>query len=173
MTSDSKNETGEVNKSKYISDPLTLPTERNSVCHNLKKNPEPYHLDNEVSEFGKPATAISPSDQRHNFNTKVAGSLAKWLWLGLLATAGLQILSICLISFASLGIFNLNINLKAIEEQEVQSRVDKAATLINDSSKTIYTFLGPIATAVTAFYFSGLGSSSKTNDENSENEKNE
>jgi hypothetical protein len=40
--------------------------------------------------------------------------------------------------------------LKAIEEQEVQSRVDKAATLINDSSKTIYTFLGPIATAVTA-----------------------
>jgi hypothetical protein len=93
--------------------------------------------------------------------------------LGLLATAGLQILSICLISFASLGIFNLNINLKAIEEQEVQSRVDKAATLINDSSKTIYTFLGPIATAVTAFYFSGLGSSSKTNDENSENEKNE
>jgi len=28
--------------------------------------------------------------------------------------------------------------------------VDKAATLINDSSKTIYTFLGPIATAVTA-----------------------
>jgi hypothetical protein len=67
MTSDSKNETEEVNKSKYISDPLTLPTERNSVCHNLKKNPEPYHLDNEVSGFGKPATAISPSDQRHNF----------------------------------------------------------------------------------------------------------
>ena len=62
---------------------------------------------------------------------------------------------------------------KAIKEQEVQSRVDKAATLINDSSKTIYTFLGPIATAVTAFYFSGLGSSSKTNDENSENERNE
>jgi hypothetical protein len=58
--------------------------------------------------------------------------------------------------------FNLNINLKAIEEQEVQSRVDKAATLINDSSKTIYTFLGPIATAVTAFYFSGLGTLSKT-----------
>lgn len=173
MTSDSKNETEEVNKSKYISDSLTLPTERNSVRHNLKKTLEPYHLDNEVSEFGKPATDISPENQRHNFNTKIAGSLATWLWRGLLFTAVSQIVSIFLISFASLGIFNLNINLKAIEEQEVQSRVDKAATLINDSSKTIYTFLGPIATAVTAFYFSGLGSSSKTNDENSENEKNE
>jgi hypothetical protein len=172
MTSDSKNETEEVNNPKDPSASLALPTERNSVRHNLKKNPKPYRLD-EVSEFDKPATAISPSDQRHNFNTKVAGSLARWLWLGLLTTAGLQILSICLISFASLGIFNLNINLKAIKEQEVQSRVDKAATLINDSSKTIYTFLGPIATAVTAFYFSGLGSSSKTNDENSENERNE
>ena len=173
MTSDSKNETGEVNKPKDLSASLALPTQGHSVHHLLKKNPDAYRLDNEVSAFGKPATAISPSDQRHNFNTKVAGSLATWLWIGLLFTAFSQIVSIFFISFASLGIFNLNINLKAIEEQEVQSRVDKAATLINDSSKTIYTFLGPIATAVTAFYFSGLGSSSKTNDENSENEKNE
>ncbi|MFM7477469.1 MAG: hypothetical protein ACKO2T_17635, partial [Microcystis aeruginosa] len=154
MTSDSKNETGEVNNPKDPSASLALPTERNSVRHNLKKNPKPYRLD-EVSEFDKPDTDISsPEEQRRNFNTRVAGFLAKWLWIGLLTTAGSQIFSICLISFASLGIFNLNINLKAIEEQEVQSRVDKAATLINDSSKTIYTFLGPIATAVTAFYFS-------------------
>jgi hypothetical protein len=66
MTSDSKNETGEVNNPKDPSASLALPTERNSVRHNLKKNPKPYRLD-EVSEFGKPATAISPSDQRHNF----------------------------------------------------------------------------------------------------------
>ncbi|GCA84075.1 hypothetical protein MiHa_02044 [Microcystis aeruginosa NIES-2522] len=172
MTSDSKNETGEVNNPKDPSASLALPTESNSVRHNLKKNPKPYRLD-EVSEFDKPDTDISPPEQRRNFNTRVAGFLATWLWIGLLFTAFSQIVSIFFISFASLGIFNLNINLKAIKEQEVQSRVDKAATLINDSSKTIYTFLGPIATAVTAFYFSGLGSSSKTNDENSENERNE
>ena len=65
MTSDSKNETEEVNNPKDPSASLALPTERNSVRHNPKKNPEPYHLDNEVSGFGKPATAISPSDQRH------------------------------------------------------------------------------------------------------------
>ena len=67
MTSDSKNETGEVNNPKDPSASLALPTERNSVRHNPKKNQDGYHLDNEVSEFGKPATAISPSDQRHNF----------------------------------------------------------------------------------------------------------
>ncbi|MCE2668521.1 MAG: hypothetical protein ACK4YL_10860 [Microcystis sp.] len=65
MTSDSKNETGEVNKPKDLSASLALPTQGNSVHHLLKKNPDAYRLDNEVSAFGKPATAISPSDQRH------------------------------------------------------------------------------------------------------------
>ena len=59
MTSDSKNETEEVNKSKDISDSLTLPTERNSVRHNLKKNPKPYRLD-EVSEFDKQLQLYHP-----------------------------------------------------------------------------------------------------------------
>jgi hypothetical protein len=38
MTSDSKNETEEVNNPKDPSASLALPTERNSVRHNLKKN---------------------------------------------------------------------------------------------------------------------------------------
>jgi len=59
MTSDSKNETEKVNNPKDPSTSLALPTERNSVRHNLKKNPKPYRLD-EVSEFDKQLQLYHP-----------------------------------------------------------------------------------------------------------------
>jgi len=81
---------------------------------------------------------------RANLKSAMTGLLALALWLLLAGVVIWQILSIG-------KLVEPNSTPSTAEQKEL---LDKKSTLINETAKTLYTFLGPLITAATSFYFS-------------------
>ncbi|KZL51226.1 hypothetical protein A2T98_03270 [Nodularia spumigena CENA596] len=104
-------------------------------------------LERIVPFFGKD-TSISPEDQRQNFNTIFAGLLGLFLWLTLIGVIIWNTMSISTLSN------NFWKDQSSIEEAE--KKFEKSSNLINDTSKSLYSLIGPLATAVTSFYYNSM-----------------
>ncbi|BDI18564.1 hypothetical protein ANSO36C_43660 [Nostoc cf. commune SO-36] len=118
-------------------------------------------LNNLVPQFGEKTTNISPADQRQNFNTYLAGTLALMLWGTLI---GVIFWHAFAINSISKNLWGTN---SAIEE--VQKKSETSSALINDTAKTLYSLIGPLATAVTGFYYNSLALS-KSNSREEDND---
>lgn len=107
---------------------------------------------------------ISPADKRRNFNTYIAGSLAITLWLFL---GGIIIWHTYTIQQIYREFWTNN----SSKPEEVEKKIDKAANLVDETTKTLYTMLVPLATAVTSFYFGSMLSSSSNNRSDNANDE--
>ena len=78
-----------------------------------------------------------------NRNNWIASILALALWTTLIIT---------ILSHLGTTVYFSN-NLVASETPVELEKVQTAVTLVNDTAKTLYSFLGTLVTAVTAYYF--------------------
>jgi hypothetical protein len=92
-------------------------------------------------------TKITPEDQRQNFKSRMTGFLAIGVWSLL---AGVVIWQISFIGILCNKEIPKGSSASAGDQKEL---LDKKSTLINETAKTLYTFLGPLITAATGFYF--------------------
>ncbi|MGK7882537.1 MAG: hypothetical protein AB4060_20910 [Crocosphaera sp.] len=83
------------------------------------------------------------SENRRNRNNVVASILALALWGVLIFTIGYHLWTTVRFSHY----------LVASETPVEIEKVQTAVTLVNDTAKTLYSFLGTLVTAVTAYYF--------------------
>jgi hypothetical protein len=99
--------------------------------------------------------------------TSVTGILAIILWLAFLFAGYWHASTIEYLSKQ----YILEVSNSALDSEEIESRrwqnYERATALINDTAKTLYAVLTPLATAATGFYFS---SKSKGNLDNSYSE---
>ncbi len=83
------------------------------------------------------------SERRKNRNNWIASILALFLWATLIITI-----------FSHLGTTVYFSNHLVASETPIElEKVQTAVTLVNDTAKTLYSFLGTLVTAVTAYYF--------------------
>ncbi len=115
-------------------------------------------LEDAVENFSSSSTKINPEDKRQTFNTYLAGGLAILLWSSLVTVVILHYISA---SSISQRIFDES----SSSLEEIESKVDKASALIDDTAKTIYSFLGPITAAITGFYYRNVSSRSNLSDD--------
>ena len=111
----------------------------------------------EIHSITPPSGSFKSSleEQRKTYKTRISGHLAQLLWwllggvvvLHLLATIGF---SACLIKKPA-----------SDDKEQYIERIKTAILSINEASKTLYTFLGPLATVVTGFYFAENNNNSK------------
>jgi hypothetical protein len=94
------------------------------------------------------------SEARKNINNGVAALLALALWAVLIFTIVRHLEAT--ISFSK-HLFSSD---TPLELEKVQS----AVAMVNDTAKTLYSFLGTLVTAVTAYYFKTLLDESNNND---------
>ncbi|GBF78999.1 hypothetical protein [Aphanothece sacrum] len=94
------------------------------------------------------------SEARKDINNAVAALLALALWAVLIFTIIRHLEAT--ISFSK-HLFSSD---TPLELEKVQS----AVAMVNDTAKTLYSFLGTLVTAVTAYYFKTLLDSSNNND---------
>ncbi|MEH1805252.1 hypothetical protein [Nostoc sp.] len=118
-------------------------------------------LNNLIPQFGETTTNISPADKRQNFNTYLAGTLALMLWGTLIGVIFWHALAINYISKSLWG--------TSSSIEEVQKKSETSSALINDTAKTLYSLIGPLATAVTGFYYNSVALS-KSNSRDEEND---
>lgn len=88
----------------------------------------------------------SPAEKRKTFKTKIAGWLAVGLWVGLIIVYLGHLTAIVYLSV-------LLVNPPASDDPTRLERFDRSFVAINDTAKTIYSFLTPLATAITSYYF--------------------
>jgi hypothetical protein len=93
--------------------------------------------------------SISPGEQRKNYRLYVAGGLAAILWLSLLGV----------IAYHCFSTFYFSRQLSQLKTEEKSSSVKEAIQMSQETAQSIYTFLTPLAAAVTAFFFDANGSS--------------
>ena len=111
--------------------------------------PDPESIDpvsepesiNIISESN--GVSISPSEKRKNHRLYIAGILAGILWLSLLGV----------IFYHCSSTFRLSDRLSQLKTEEESSFVKEAVQLNQETAQSIYTFLTPLAAAVTAFFF--------------------
>ncbi|MBE9051005.1 hypothetical protein IQ243_11360 [Nostocales cyanobacterium LEGE 11386] len=110
-----------------------------------------------IPEFGEKTTNISPEDKRLNFNTYLAGTLALMLWSSLIGVIFWHTFAVTSIAK---NLWNTNSSL-----EEMQKKSETSSALINETAKTLYTLIGPLATAVTGFYYNSVALSKKNSTE--------
>ena len=93
--------------------------------------------------------SISPGEKRKNYRLYVAGGLAAILWLSLLGV----------IVYHCFSTFYFSRQLSQLKTEEESSSVKEAIQMSQETAQSIYTFLTPLAAAVTAFFFDANGSS--------------
>ena len=118
---------------------------------------EPYYLEKEIQNFSLDSVKVTPEDKRQAFKNYVAGVLALILWLSLSGVIVWHMVSINSVVNTYQGASSENITTE-------ESKLNVTSSLINDTAKTIYSFLGTLTAAVSAFYFTSLSSSSSNND---------
>ncbi|MBN3905161.1 MAG: hypothetical protein HWQ35_00790 [Nostoc sp. NMS1] len=118
-------------------------------------------LNNLIPQFGEKTTNISPADKRQNFNTYLAGTLALMLWGTLIGVIFWHAFAINYISKSLWG--------TSSSIEEVQKKSETSSALINDTAKTLYSLIGPLATAVTGFYYNSVALS-KSNSREEDND---
>lgn len=87
--------------------------------------------------------SIEGSEKRKNLKLYVAGGLAAILWITLGAVIGYQCYST----------FKLSIELSKVGSEEIAKYIKEAIQQNKEVAQTIYTFLTPLAAAVTTFFF--------------------
>ncbi|WP_414545095.1 hypothetical protein [Nostoc sp. CCY0012] len=124
---------------------------------------ESVNLEETTKKFGSFAGSskdkFSLVEERKNYRTLVSGDLAKFLWrlLGFVVCANL--VSTILFSWQLIQ------TPAADDREQYAERINSATANVNEASKTLYTFLGPLATAVTGYYFTSVERSNKDSDE--------
>lgn len=104
---------------------------------------------------------VTPAEKRKNYTTLISGKLAQKLWWMLGGVVFIHLIAIVCLSFLSVEKPDEN-------DTEHSERFEKAISNVNESSKTLYTFLTPLATAVTGYYFTTLTDNNSNN--NSDND---
>ncbi|RAM50198.1 MAG: hypothetical protein C6Y22_18300 [Hapalosiphonaceae cyanobacterium JJU2] len=101
-----------------------------------------------------PGSVQSLAEARKTYRTRVSGQLAKFLWylLGGVVTCHM----VSTIAFS----WQLTQKPSADDKEQYSERIKGAISSVNEAAKTLYTFLGPLATAVTGYYFTTVGNSS-------------
>jgi Fe2+ transport system protein B len=158
-----------------IREPITIEEveERLNNEKSVEKSEKIFSLNKSVSEKQKTVTiedaskeiqSITPSkksiivssEERKTYRTRVAGELAQKFW-GLLAfVVGLHLLSIIVFSFFLVK--------NSASSEKYSEAMKNAVSNVNEASKTLYTFLGPLATAVTGYYFSSIAENNSKDD---------
>jgi hypothetical protein len=94
----------------------------------------------------------TPHEWRDSVKLIVSAFLAVSLWsfLGMIAFRHFQ---------ASLE-FSQKLAETAPSDNDTASRIEKASTGVNDTAKTLYTLITPLATAITGYFFAASGSQS-------------
>lgn len=89
------------------------------------------------------------------FQAKVTATLAVGLWSLFTLSVLWHIFMIQKISLRYIDIYQETLEL-GIEDQRysIWEEISKSSDLVNDTAKTLYAVLSPLATAVTGFYFS-------------------
>lgn len=100
--------------------------------------------------------ANTPQEWRESFKLVVSGVLALGLWGFLGWVAAFQLNSVTELSKQGANLAGQNGNQNA--------QIEKAIANVNDTAKTLYALLTPLATAVTGYFFaaSSQGQSSQT-----------
>ncbi len=117
-------------------------------------------LDKLSPKFGENTTDISPEDKRQNFNTYLSGALAVMLWGALLW--------VMFWHTTSIGTMSNNLVATQLTFEEAEKKVEHSSILINDTAKSLYAFIGPLATAVTSFYYHSVTVSNSNNNSKDE-----
>jgi hypothetical protein len=93
---------------------------------------------------------ITPQEYRKNYRTRLSGTLAKRLWYLLGGVVVVHVIAVIVFSW------------KLIEDpvtgtaEQRTERIQSAIDNVNETSKTLYTFLTPLVTAVTGYYFTTM-----------------
>ncbi len=95
---------------------------------------------------------------RKTYKAKFSLRLAQSLWIGLAITVGIHLCAV--VAFSALLIRKPHTD----DKEEYSQRIKDAISSVNETSKTLYTFLTPLATAVTGYYFSTISSENNSND---------
>lgn len=111
-----------------------------------------------LEDASKEINAVRPSansidvstENRKTYVTLLAGNLAKWLWIVLLGITCVHLIAV--IFFAWFFTREPATN----DKEQYVERINTAISGVNETAKTLYTFLGPLATAVTGYYFSNI-----------------
>lgn len=101
--------------------------------------------------------SLNYAEHRKTFNTRIAGVLAIGLWTILGVTVLWHLGSTAFIYYR---LWN--------EEQNIENaiaKVDKSSSLVNDTAKSLYAVIVPIAATVTAFYFDANKRESEADDD--------
>ncbi len=93
------------------------------------------------------------SEKRKNINNWIASILAIALWAILIYTIYTNLSTT--VSFSNY--------LVASDSPVEVEKVQTAVTLVNDTAKTLYSFLGTLVTAVTAYYFKTVADNNNNN----------
>lgn len=98
-------------------------------------------------EYNQANKILLPSEKRKNFNTYTAGILAIGLW----SLLGISFVwNMATVTYIGWRVLN-ETNSEQIET--FMKKVDKSASMINDTSKSLYAVIAPMAATITAFYF--------------------
>lgn len=104
-----------------------------------------YQLDDQ-----KYQVSITPSEERKNRDSKVAANLALSLWIILGCVIGVHLISITVLNIFS---------------DKPKEEIELKTSNINDTAKTIYSFLTALATGVSGYYFGTVNRSNNSEDE--------
>jgi hypothetical protein len=107
-----------------------------------------------------PGSVQSLAEARKTYRTRVSGQLAKFLWYLLGGVVACHMVSTIVFSW------QLTKKPSADDREQYTERIKGAISSVNEAAKTLYTFLGPLATAVTGYYFTSVESSSNDSENN-------
>lgn len=96
------------------------------------------------------AQAYRPQEWHDSFKLIVSAVLALSLWIFLVGIA--------LLHFQVSCEFSRKISNLLVEDNAKVEQIEKAVLSINDTAKTLYALITPIATAVTGYFFAASGS---------------
>ena len=126
-------------------------------------------LEERIPDGNENKFVIPPDEKRKNFRTWVAGALAIGLW-GLLGVVVL--IHIVGVACAARSLASTIHSSETLTEDSVQLKtqvVEESVGLVDNSSKTLYAFLTPLATAITGYYFSTVEAANTQSQEDDEN----
>jgi hypothetical protein len=104
-----------------------------------------------------PLITVSPDDIRKNFRTFVSGRLAIGLWLLLGSVVVIHMVGVIFSASQLSRLARPQVNTLSEEDVKLRTQlVQESVGLIDSSAKTLYSFLAPLATAVTGYYFSAI-----------------
>lgn len=126
--------------------------------HNTPSMKKPFSLEKDIKNFSSDSAKVTPEDRRQAFKNYIAGTLALILWSSLSGVIAWHIISVN-------SIIKEYGNTTSENLVTEKSKLDTSSSLVNDTAKTIYSFLGTLTAAVSGFYFTSLSSSSSNNNQ--------